>query len=102
PKDTSLFTIEHGAEEVEGFRKAMNLGKVNLFGSSYGGALALQYALRYQTNIKKLIIAGGMASIPETIAEMNRLKATLPRDVRDTLVKYEERYAFLHPEYLKA
>lgn len=102
PKDTSLFTIEHGAEEVEGFRKAMNLGKVNLFGSSYGGALALQYALRYQTNIKKLIIAGGMASIPETIAEMNRLKATLPRDVRETLVKYEARYAFLHPEYLKA
>jgi proline iminopeptidase len=102
PRDTSLFTIEHGAEEVEGFRKAMNLGKVNLFGSSYGGALALQYALRYQTNIKKLIIAGGMASIPETIAEMNRLKATLPKDVRDTLVKYEERYAFLHPEYLKA
>ena len=102
PKDTSLFTIEYGAEEVEGFRKAMNLGKVNLFGSSYGGGLALQYALKYQTNIKKLIIAGGMASIPETIAEMNRLKATLPKDVRDTLAKYEARYAFLHPEYLKA
>ena len=102
PKDTSLFTIEYGAEEVEGFRKAMNLGKVNLFGSSYGGGLALQYALKYQTNIKKLIIAGGMASIPETISEMNRLKATLPKDVRDTLAKYEARYAFLHPEYLKA
>jgi proline iminopeptidase len=102
PKDTSLFTIEYGTEEVEGFRKAMNLGKVNLFGSSYGGGLALQYALKYQTNIKKLIIAGGMASIPETIAEMNRLKATLPKDVRDTLAKYEARYAFLHPEYLKA
>ncbi|MGA2971796.1 MAG: proline iminopeptidase-family hydrolase [Candidatus Bathyarchaeia archaeon] len=102
PKDTSLFTIEYGAEEVEGFRKAMNLGKVNLFGSSYGGGLALQYALKYQTNIKKLIIAGGMASIPETVAEMNRLKATLPKDVRDTLAKYEARYAFLHPEYLKA
>ena len=102
PKDTSLFTIEYGAEEVEGFRKAMNLGKVNLFGSSYGGGLALQYALKYQTNIKKLIIAGGMASIPETIAEMNRLKATLPKDVRDTLAKYEARYAFLHPEYLRA
>jgi len=102
PKDTSLFTIEYGAEEVEAFRKAMNLGKVNLFGSSYGGALALQYALKYQANIKKLIIAGGMASIPETIAEMNRLKATLPKDVRDTLAKYEARYAFLHPEYLKA
>jgi proline iminopeptidase len=102
PKDTSLFTIEYGAEEVEGFRKAMNLGKVHLFGSSYGGALALQYALKYQRNIKKLIIAGGLASVPETIAEMNRLKTTLPKDVQETLAKHEARWAFMNPEYLKA
>lgn len=102
PKNTTLFTIEYGAEEVEGFRKAMKLGKVNLFGSSYGGALALQYALKYQSNIKKLIIAGGLASVPETIAEMNRLRTTLPKDVQNALAKYEARSAFLHPEYLKA
>lgn len=102
PKDMSLFTIEQGAEDVEGFRKAMNLGKVYLFGSSYGGALALQYALNYQNNIKKMIIAGGFASCPETIAEMNRLKTLLPKDVQETMKKYEERWAFTHPEYLKA
>jgi len=102
PKDTSLFTIEYAAEEVEGFRKAMNLGKVNLFGSSFGGALALQYALKYQRNIKKLIIAGGLASVPETVAEMNRLKKTLPKDVQETLAKHEARWAFMNPEYLKA
>ena len=97
-----IFTIEQGAEDVEGFRKAMNLGKVNLCGSSYGGALALQYALKYQHNIKKMIIAGGLASVPETIAEMNRLKTLLPKDVQETLAKYEARWAFMHPEYLKA
>ena len=102
PKDTSLFTIEYAAEEVEGFRQAMNLGKVNLFGSSFGGALALQYALKYQRNIKKLIIAGGLASVPETVAEMNRLKKTLPKDVQETLAKHEARWAFMNPEYLKA
>lgn len=102
PDDTSNFTIEYGVEEVEGFRKARNLGKVNLFGSSYGGALALQYALKYQGNIKKLIIAGGLSSVPETVAEMNRLKTTLPKDVQENLSKYEARFAFMHPEYLKA
>jgi len=102
PEDTSQFTIEQAAEEVEGVRQALGLGKVNLFGSSYGGALALQYALKYQKNIKKLIIAGGLASFPETIAEMNRLKALLPKDVQETLAKYETRWAFNHPEYLKA
>jgi len=102
PKDMSLFTIEQGAEDVEGFRKAMNLGKVNLYGSSYGGALALQYALKYQHNIKKMIIAGGLASVPEAVAEMNRLKTLLPNGVQETLAKYEARWAYLHPEYLKA
>ena len=102
PADFSLFTIQRGAEVVEGVRKALNLGKVNLFGSSYGGALALQYALKYQHNIKKMVVAGGLASFPETIAEMNRLKTLLPKDVQETLAKYEARWAFLHPEYLKA
>jgi proline iminopeptidase len=102
PKDISIFTIENGAEDVEGIRKALNLGKVHLFGSSYGGALALQYALKYQHNIKKMIIAGGLASVPETVAEMNRLKKLLPKDVQGTLEKYEARWAFQHPEYLKA
>lgn len=102
PKETSILTIENGAEDVEGIRKALNLGKVCLLGSSYGGALALQYALKYQHNIKKMIIAGGLASFPETIAEMNRLKRLLPMDVQETMAKYEARWAFQHPEYLKA
>jgi proline iminopeptidase len=102
PKDFSLFTIDRGVEDVEGFRQAMNLDQVYLYGSSYGGALALQYALKYQHNIKKMIIAGGLASVPETVAEMNRLKTTLPKDTQETMKKYEERWAFTHPEYLKA
>lgn len=102
PNDTSLFSIEYGVDEVEGVRKALKLGKVNLLGSSYGGALALQYALKYQHNIKKLIIASGLASVPETVAEMNHLKTTLPKDVQDTIAKYEAKWAYLHPEYLKA
>jgi proline iminopeptidase len=102
PADTSLFSIEYGVEEVEGLRKALNLGKVNLLGSSYGGALALQYALKYQQNIKKLIIASGLASVPETIEEMNRLKTTLPKDIQVTMAKFEAKWAYLHPEYLRA
>ena len=73
PEDTSLFNIERGADEVEGVRNALGLGRVYLLGSSYGGALALQYALKYQRNIKKMIIASGLASVSETVEEMQRL-----------------------------
>jgi proline iminopeptidase len=102
PEDSSLFNIERGAEEVEGVRKALNLGKIYLLGSSYGGALALQYALKYQEHIKKLIIASGLSSVSETVAEMVRLKTLLPKEVQEVMKKYEQKYAFLHPEYLKA
>lgn len=102
PPDTSRYTIEYGVEEVEGLRQALNLGKINLFGNSYGGALALQYALKYQQNIKKLIISSGLASVPETVAEMKRLKTLLPRDVQETLAKYEAMEDYQNPGYLKA
>lgn len=102
PPDTSRYTIEYGVEEVEGVRRALHLGKINLFGNSYGGALALQYALKYQRNIKKLIISSGLASVQETVAEMKRLKTLLPKDVQETLAKYEAVEDYQNPQYLKA
>jgi proline iminopeptidase len=89
-------------EEVEGVRQALKLDKINLFGNSYGGALALQYALKYQRNIKKLIISSGLASVRETVAEMRRLKTRLPKEIQDTLAKYEATEDYQNPEYLKA
>ncbi|HUK28850.1 MAG TPA: proline iminopeptidase-family hydrolase [Candidatus Acidoferrales bacterium] len=102
PDDLSLFNIERGADEVEGVRKALNLGKMNLLGSSYGGALALQYALKYQENIRKMVIASGLSSVALTVSEMIRLKTQLPKQTQEVMKKYEEKFAFLHPEYLKA
>jgi len=102
PEDTSLFNIERAADEVEGVRTALGLGKIYLLGSSYGGALALQYALKYQRNIKKMIIASGLASVSQTVEEMQRLKTLLPKETQEVMKKYEAKWAFLHPEYLKA
>jgi proline iminopeptidase len=102
PTDTSLFNIERGAEEVEGVRNALGLGQIHLLGSSYGGALALQYALKYQNHLRKLIIASGLACVSETVSEMIRLKSLLPKETQEVMKKYESKSAFLHPEYLKA
>jgi proline iminopeptidase len=102
PEDKYIFSIEYGVEEVEAFRKEMKLGKVNLFGSSYGGLLAIAYALKYQRNLRSLITAGGIASIPLTVAEMQRMKSRLPSSVVETLKKYEARGDYENPEYVKA
>lgn len=67
PKDSSLWTTERFVEEVEQVRKALGLNKENfyLYGSSWGGILAMEYALKYQDNLKGLIISNMMASAPD-------------------------------------
>jgi proline iminopeptidase len=102
PKNPALFTIENGVEELEAFRQAMHLGKIHLMGSSYGGLLAIAYALKYQRNLKTLITTGGLHSVPEAIAEMERMKSKLPKDVLETMKKYEEQGDYENPEYVNA
>jgi proline iminopeptidase len=102
PADNSFFRSDYYVEEVEGIRRALNLGKINLMGSSWGGMLALLYALKYQQNLKTLITTGGLVSSRECVQEMNSLKTQLPMDVQEILAKYEAAWAFWHPDYLKA
>jgi proline iminopeptidase len=67
PKDNKLWTNERFVEEVEQVRKALKLDNTNfyLLGQSWGGILAMEYALKYQKNLKGLIISNMMASAPE-------------------------------------
>jgi len=67
PKDSSLWTTDRFVEEVEQVRKAIGADSSNfyLLGNSWGGILAMQYALKYQGNMKALLVANMMASCPE-------------------------------------
>ncbi|WLT32190.1 proline iminopeptidase-family hydrolase [Geothrix sp. PMB-07] len=67
PKDKDLWTTERFVEEVEQVRLALGLNKDNfyLLGHSWGGILAVEYALKYGANLKGLIISNMMMSIPD-------------------------------------
>jgi proline iminopeptidase len=66
PKDTTMWDLPRFVEEVEQVRTALKLDKNNfyLLGHSWGGILAMQYALKYQQNLKGLIISNMMSSCP--------------------------------------
>jgi len=66
PMDTSYWDLARYVEEVETVRKALNLNKNNfyLLGHSWGGILAMEYAVKYKANLKGLIISNMMASCP--------------------------------------
>lgn len=66
PTDPKLWTIDRYVDEVEQVRKALHLDRSNfcLLGHSWGGILAIEYALKYQQHLKCLVISNMMASIP--------------------------------------
>jgi proline iminopeptidase len=67
PKDDSLWTVDRFVEEVEQVRLALGLTKDDfyLLGHSWGGILAVEYALKYQQNLRGLVVSNMMMSIPD-------------------------------------
>ncbi len=66
PEDDSLWEIPRFVDEVEQVRRALGLDRDSFFllGHSWGGILALEYALAHQQHLKGLVISNMMASIP--------------------------------------
>jgi proline iminopeptidase len=66
PDEPSLWEIDRFVDEVEQVRLALGLGPDDfvLYGQSWGGVLAIEYALAHQEALKGLVISNMMASIP--------------------------------------
>ena len=103
PKDESLWTIERFVEEVEQVRKALKLNNENfiILGHSWGGILGIEYALKYQKNLKALVISNMVPSIPDYIDYANNVLAPkLDPEVLKKIRKYESSEDYTNPEYL--
>ncbi len=66
PTDDSLWTVERFVDEVEQVRVALGLTHDDFFllGHSWGGILAVEYALKYPQHLKGLVISNMMMSVP--------------------------------------
>jgi L-proline amide hydrolase len=61
-----------------------------VLGQSWGGMLAMEYALDHPPGLQAIVVCDSPASIPLWIAEANRLRADLPPEVQATLTRHEE------------
>lgn len=102
PTDPALWTIERYVEETETVRKALGLGKVHLLGHSWGGWLAIDYALRYPDNLHTLILEDTVADMPHLIQELDRLRSALGSETVAMMQKHEAQGTYDHPEYQAA
>lgn len=104
PNDTSMWDLPRYVEEVEQVRKALNLDNTNfyLLGHSWGGILAMEYSLKYQNNMKGLIISNMMASCPEYDQYANEvLSKQMNPEVLAELMKIEANNDFSNPRYME-
>ncbi len=65
PDEPSLWDLDRFVDEVEQVRRALGLERDNfvLYGQSWGGILAIEYALRYQQHLRALVISNMMADV---------------------------------------
>lgn len=95
-EDPSGYTIENMVEDVETVRQALGLGKINLLGHSYGGALAQAYALKYQANLTHLILGSTWSSTKAINEIFARMKQNMSPELRDRIDRLEAAGLFGH------
>ena len=103
PTDSSLWTLDRFVEEVEQVRLALGLNKNNfyLLGNSWGGILGMEYALKYQQNLKGLIVSNMTADFAKYEAYNKKLRSAMRTSLVDSLEGYEKAGKFANPVYAK-
>jgi proline-specific peptidase len=102
PDDPTLWVMSTFVDELANLREALRLEQVHLLGHSWGGWLALEYALGQPQGLASLVLASTCASLPAFAAETRRLKAQLPADVRATIDRHEADGTTDDDEYVEA
>jgi L-proline amide hydrolase len=102
PHAPEMWTVDLYKGELATVIRELHLGRYHLFGSSWGGMLAMEHALTQPHGLASLIIASSPASMRQWVAEANRLRTELPPEVQRTLLEHEEAGTTTDPAYVEA
>ena len=104
PDDDSLWTVARYVDEVDQVRRAIggNKGNFCLLGHSWGGIVAMEYALAHQDQLKCLIISNMMASIPAYNDYARKvLEPKMDQKVLARILEMERTGKSEEPEYMQ-
>jgi len=98
--DASFWTVQLFLDELDNLLAHFKIqGDYDLLGHSWGGMLAASHAVRTPSGLRRLAIMSSPPSMPLWVAEQNRLRTELPKEVQDTLTKHEEAGTTSDKEY---
>jgi len=79
--DSTTMSVKTFVADIDGVRRALHLGKVNLLGHSFGGLLAMRYALAHPDRLNSLILVN---PTPATSAMRDSSETVIRRRISPT------------------
>jgi proline iminopeptidase len=111
-KSHQMASIDEMADDVDALRQALGLNRVTLLGHSFGGTIALNYALRHPEHVKRLILVSSAATVEDPREAEKRIVSTLtPAELAvyrsgegstgaaQPCERVRKRYGVLYPRY---
>jgi proline iminopeptidase len=102
PSNPALWTMERSVAEMDAVVKELGLNGFHIFGNSWGGMLAQQYALDVGPRAASLTISNSIASIPQFSEMVTRLKADLDPATQSAIDRHEAAGTTHSPQYQAA
>jgi proline iminopeptidase len=106
---TEIISLAEMSDEIDALRKALGLTRISILGHSFGGSVALTYALRHPDQVKRLILVSTAATIENPADAEKRLVKALSADELSLYAstdaggspcdRVRRRYRALYPHY---
>ena len=111
-KSHQMASVDEMADDIDALRQELGLNRVTLLGHSFGGAIALNYAIRHPGNVKRLILVSATAVVEDPRAAERRIVQSLsPAELAaynsgeggtgaaQPCDRVRKRYSVLYPKY---
>ena len=102
PNDPAHWTVARFVDEIDALRACLNLGELDILGSSWGGTIAAEYAMRCPPGLRSIILASPVINTHRWIADCTAYRRQLPKDLQAVLDKHEADGTVLSEAYQDA
>lgn len=102
PGDPANWTVDRFVAEVDAVRDALRLDRVVVLGSSWGGTVAAEYAIKQPPGLVGLVLASPLISTERWIADNTAYREQLPEEAQRVLDEHEATGTTDSPEYQEA
>lgn len=89
PENPANWRVARFVDELEAVRRGLGVARWHVCGISWGGTIALEYAVRQPAALASVVLGGPLIATKAWLADADALRATLPQPARDTLVACE-------------